>query len=78
MNYFYEIKPTLNKLSKFNVFDSLDVVSLYVRDTINGSDISNIKKVEHPKYSSIEIFFADFLIENIIKYCTIAPSNHTL
>ena len=68
----------MNKLSKFNVFDSLDVVSLYVRATINGTDISSIKKVEHPKYSSIEIFFADFLIENIIKYCAIAPSNHTL
>jgi hypothetical protein len=70
MDHYQEIKPVLNKLSKYNVFDSLDVISRYIRAVINGTDRSKIQSINSSEYNFIEIFFADFLIENVIMYCT--------
>ena len=70
MNHFSEIKPVLNKLSRLNVYDSLDVVSRYMRDSLAGGSKKAITDVNSPEYNAIEVYFADFLIENIIIYST--------
>lgn len=73
MDYYRQIKPVLNKLSKYNVFDNLDVISKYVRSIISGQGRSTIHNVENPEYNAIELYFADFLIINSIIYCTELP-----
>ena len=78
MEHYREIKPVLNKLSKYNVFDNLDVISNYVRSIISGQERSTIKDVENPEYNAIELYFADFLIINSILYCTELPGELSL
>lgn len=78
MDHFRDIKPVLNKLSKFNVFDTLGVISKYVRAINNGVDRVSIDGIESPEYNSIEIYFADFLIVNSIIYCTELPAKLSL
>ena len=70
-NYYSEIKPVLNKLSKLNVFDSLDVIRKYVYASIHKQDKAYIRGIEKPLYESIEIYFADFLIKNSIIYSSV-------
>lgn len=78
MNHFSEIKPVLNKLSRLNVYDSLDVVSRYMRDSLNGAEKKTITDVNSPEYNAIEVYFADFMIENIIIYATEGKGNLSL
>ena len=78
MNLYREIKPVLNKLSKYNVFDNLDVISLYIRSIIAGQKRSSIRDIENPEYNAIELYFADFLIINSILYCTELPGELSL
>ncbi len=78
MDHYREIKPVLNKLSKYNVFDSLDVISIYVRFIISGQERSTIQDVENPEYNAIELYFADFLIINSILHCTELPGELSL
>ena len=70
-NYHSEIKPVLNKLSKLNVFDSLDVIRKYIYASIHKQNKAYIRGVEKPLYESIEISFADFLIKNTIIYSSV-------
>ena len=60
MDHFQEIKPTLNKLLKYNVFESLEVISRYIRAIIEDADRKSIEGIESPEYNSIELFFSDF------------------
>lgn len=78
MDHFSEIKPVLNKLSKLNIYDSLDVVSRYMRDSLKGSTKRTIEEVNSPKINAIEVYFADFLIINILKYSTESKSELSL
>lgn len=78
MDHYCQIKPVLNKLSKYNVFDNLDVISLYVRSIIAGQNRSSIRDIENPEYNAIELYFADFLIINSILYCTELPGELSL
>ena len=78
MDHYRQIKPVLNKLSKYNVFDNLDVISLYVRSIIAGQNRSAIQDIENPEYNAIELYFADFLIINSILYCTELPGELSL
>ena len=79
MNYFSRIKPVLNKLSELNVYDSLYVVRAYMQ-TYADDNIkkTNIPGVEYSEANSIEVWFADFMIANIIKYCDDLPSSNSL
>ena len=70
MDHFREIKPVLNKLSKYNVYDTLDVISIYLRAIIAQKERSSIRDIEAPEYNAIELYFADFLIVNAIIYCS--------
>ena len=70
MDHYREIKPVLNKLSKYNVYDSLDVISIYLRAIIAQKERSTIQDIEAPEYNAIELYFADFLIVNAIIYCS--------
>lgn len=65
-------------MSKYNVFDNLDVISLYVRSITAGQKKSAIRDVENPEYNAIELYFADFLIINSILYCTELPGELSL
>lgn len=79
VNCFSRIKPVLNKLSELNVYDSLYVVRAYMQiyadDKIKKT---NIPGVEYSEANSIEVWFADFMIANIIKYCDDLPSSNSL
>lgn len=70
MDHYREIKPVLNKLSKYNVYDTLDVISIYLRAIIAQKERSSIRDIEAPEYNAIELYFADFLIVNAIIYCS--------
>lgn len=60
MDYYAKIKPTLNKLSKLEVFDSLDVVRRYVKCSLERKDKAFISGIKMSEANSIEIWFADF------------------
>ena len=70
MDHYREIKPVLNKLSKYNVYDTLDVISIYLRAITAQKERSSIRDIEAPEYNAIELYFADFLIVNAIIYCS--------
>lgn len=79
MDYFSKIKPVLNKLSKLNVFDSLFVVRAYMQAYTDGSAFKDcIPGVRRSEANSVEVWFADFLIANIIRYCDDFPSKKSL
>lgn len=79
MNYFSKIKPVLNKLPELNVYDSLYVVWAYMRACVEGDDKrKSISGVNRPEVNSVEVWFADFLIANILKYCIDVPSKKSL
>lgn len=79
MNYFHRIKPVLNKLSELNVYDSLYVVRAYMQASAEGNTQRvYIPGVNHSEANSVEVWFADFLIANIIKYCDDLPSQISL
>ena len=79
MNYFSKIKPVLNKLSELNVYDSLYVVRAYMQAcTDDGISKDCILGVRRSEANSVEVWFADFLIANIIKYCDDLPCNKSL
>lgn len=79
MNYFSKIKPVLNKLSELNVYDSLNVVWAYLQSCADGNTNKElIPGVKRPEANSVEVWFADFLIANIIKYCDDLPSKNSL
>jgi hypothetical protein len=70
MNYFSRLKPILNKLSQLNVYDSLYVVRAYIQAYDNGGINKDcIPGIDHPETNSVEVWFADFIIANIFKYC---------
>ena len=78
MDYYAKIKPTLNKLSKLEVFDSLDVVRRYVKCSLERKDKAYISGIKMSEKKSVEIWFADFMILNIIKFCQACRSSETL
>ena len=79
MNYFSKIKPVLNKLSELNVYESLDVVRAYMQASAEGNtNRAYISGVNHSEANSVEVWFADFLIANIIKYCDDFPCQKSL
>ena len=79
MNYFSKIKPVLNKLSELNVYDSLEVVRAYMQASADGNtNRAYVPGVNHSEANSVEVWFADFLIANIIKYCGDFPSQKSL
>ena len=79
MNYFSKIKPVLNKLSELNVYDSLEVVRAYMQASADdNTNRAYVPGVNHSEANSVEVWFADFLIANIIKYCDDFPSKKSL
>ena len=79
MNYFSKIKPVLNKLTELNVYDSLEVVRAYVEASADGkTNRAFIPGVNHSEANSVEVWFADFLIANIVKYCNDIPCQKSL
>lgn len=79
MNYFSKIKPVLNKLSRLNVYDSLYVVWAYMQACVERDDKrKSMPGVNRPEVNSVEVWFADFLIANILKYCMDVPSKISL
>ena len=79
MNYFSKIKPVLNKLSELNVYDSLEVVRANMQASADGNtNRAYVPGVNHSEANSVEVWFADFLIANIIKYCDDFPSQKSL
>lgn len=79
MNYFSKIKPVLNKLPELNVYDSLYVVWAYMQASVDGdTKKEHVPGVNHPEANSVEVWFADFLIANIIKYCYDVPCRKSL
>lgn len=79
MNYFSKIKPVLNKLTELNVYESLEVVRAYMQASADGNtNRACIPGVNHSEANSVEVWFADFLIVNIIKYSNDLPSSKSL
>lgn len=79
MNYFSRIKPVLNKLSELNVYDSLYVVRAYIQACMGGdTNKKYIPNVHNSEANSVEVWFADFMIANIIRYCNDLPCSKSL
>ena len=69
----------LNKLTELNVYDSLEVVRAYVEASADGkTNRAFIPGVNHSEANSVEVWFADFLIANIVKYCNDIPCQKSL
>ena len=77
-NYFSILKPVLNKLTRLNVFDSLDVIRKYVYASIYKRNKVFGQGIENPLYFGIDIFFADFLIKNSIIYSSVVREKESL
>ena len=69
-DYYTIVKPQLNKLSKFNILDSLYVIRQYVLYSFNGYKLNepDFRYIENSQKCKIPVYLADFLIANIIKY----------
>jgi len=79
MNYFHRIKPVLNKLTELNVYDSLYVVRAYMEACSGGNTNKEyIPGVNHSEANSVEVWFADFMIANVLKYCDDLPCSKSL
>lgn len=79
-DYYTIVKPQLNKLSKFNILDSLYVIRQYVLYSFNGYKLNepDFRYIENSQKCKIPVYLADFLIANIIKYGSIVTTNTTL
>ena len=65
MTDFYRyLKPTLNKLSRLNVWDSLFVIRQYCNNEFenNGLDKVHKESIENFNVYPIHVYIADFLI----------------
>lgn len=67
-DYFRDLKPILNKLSELNVYDSLDVVRQYIKQSTDDKLNFAFQDIDRPQYAKINLYYADFLIANILKY----------
>ena len=62
-----------------NVYDSLEVVRAYMQASADGNtNRAYVPGVNHSEANSVEVWFADLLIANIITYCDDFPSQKSL
>lgn len=81
MTDFYRyLKPTLNKLSRLNVWDSLFVIRQYCNNEFenNGLDKVHKESIENFNVYPIHVYIADFLISASLKYSQICKSEYSL
>ena len=67
MDYYNRLKPVLNKLSKLNLIDSLQVIHDDISLFFRGNN-TTIRKYNN----LIQPYFADFLIANLYKYASLS------
>lgn len=79
-DFYRELKPYLNKLSEFNVWDSLFVIRQYFHNTFTNYEIEkpNFSEIEAPFRCQIPVYFADFLITASLKYSTTCRASKSL
>ena len=71
-DYFRELKPYINKLSEFNVWDSLFVIRQYFHKSFPNYDLEkpDFSGIENPNGCQIPVYYTDFLIAATLKYST--------
>lgn len=79
-DFYRELKPYMNKLSEFNVWDSLFVIRQYFHHTFKNYEIEkpNFSEVEAPFRCQIPVYFVDFLIAASLKYSTTCRASKSL
>lgn len=77
---YLELKPYINKLSKFNLWDSLFIIRQYLTKTFYNYDIEKptFTGVENANRCIIPVYFVDFLISLSIKYSSTVRSEKSL
>lgn len=81
MTDFYRyLKPTLNKLSRLNVWDSLFVIRQYCNNEFENNGLNKVHKesIENFNVYPIHVYIADFFISASLKYSQICKSEYSL
>ncbi len=79
-DFYRNIKPSLNKLSELNVWDSLFVIRQYLLDAVKNYnlDLPHFEKIENHKVCSIPLYLVDFMIQVTLRYSTTHQSEKSL
>lgn len=79
-DFYRELKPCINKLSEFNVWDSLFVIRQYFHKSFPNYDIekTDFSGVENPLAYPILVYFTDFLIAVTLNYSTTSKSQKSI
>lgn len=79
-DFYRELKPYMNKLSEFNVWDTLFVIRQYFHNTYTNNKIEkpNFSKIEAPFRCQIPVYFMDFLITASLKYSPTCRASKSL
>lgn len=81
MTDFYKcLKPTFNRLSQLNVWDSLFVIRQYWNKEFGNYGLEKVHKEFIEKFDAcpIHVYIADFLISASLKYSQICKSKYSL
>lgn len=79
-DFYRSLKPTLNKLSRLNVWDSLFVIRQYCNNEFENIGLDKVHKesIENFNVYPIHVYIADFLISASLKYSQICKSEYSL
>lgn len=79
-DFYRSLKPTLNKLSRLNVWDSLFVIRQYYNNEFDNYGLDKVHKesIENFNVYPIHVYIADFLISASLKYSQICESEYSL
>lgn len=79
-DFYRSLKPTLNKLSRLNVWDSLFVIRQYYNNEFDNYGLDKVHKesIENFNVYPIHVYIADFLISASLKYSQICKSEYSL
>lgn len=74
-DFYRELKPFLNKLSYYNVFESLDVIRRYTMANNENKSRKHIQGIERSDVNYLMPEYRDFLIAVSLAYSTDLPNN---
>lgn len=79
-DYYRELKSCMNKLSEFNIWDSLFVIRQYILKAFPNYNIAKAQfaNIESPNYCIIPVYFIDFLTVATLRYSSTLRSDKSI
>lgn len=79
-DYFYKVKPVLNRLCNHDIIKNLYTIRFFIRKRFKSvvDTVDPYYEIESPNYNIIPPYLADFLIINTLKYGCINNASNSL